>query len=73
MSNSKIKIENMPTEKRSKESLQYEVQDAMRILQRAEQIKGDKQVMSGVRKAAADLNKVVGNKPAPKPVSKPKK
>jgi hypothetical protein len=60
----KYKSQNMATEKRSKESLDWAVQDAMRTLQAAEKIKGDKQVMAGVRKAAQDLQKVVGKPPS---------
>lgn len=43
-----------------KRNRQYEVEEAMRVLQRAEQIKSDRGLMSGVKKAAADLQKVVG-------------
>lgn len=55
--------------KMSAEDRKWEVDDALRTLQRAEQIKNDRQLMPMVKKAAADLNKVV-NKPTSKPRSK---
>jgi hypothetical protein len=48
-----------------KRNRQYEVEDAIRVLQRSEQIKSDRALMSDVKKAAAELQKVVG-KPTPK-------
>jgi hypothetical protein len=53
----------------SPQEKQWQVEDAMRTLQRAEQIKSDRGLMAGVKKAAADLQKVV-NKSSPKPRSK---
>lgn len=37
---------------------QWEIDDAVRTLQRAEAIKKDKFLMGGVKKAVADLNKM---------------
>lgn len=49
------------------EQRQYEINDAVRTLQRAEQIKNDKGLMAGVQKAAIELSKIAG-----KPSSGPK-
>jgi hypothetical protein len=48
---------------------QWEIEDAMRTLQRAETIKKDKFLMGGVKKAVQDLNKMTlggTTKPVPK-------
>lgn len=45
----------------------YEVEDAMRTLVRAEQVKRDPKLMQDVRTLATDLKKVAGREP-PKPV-----
>jgi hypothetical protein len=42
---------------------QYEIDDAMRTLARAEQIKQDAELMGDVRKLAADLKRVAGREP----------
>lgn len=49
------------------EQRQYEINDAVRILQKAEQIKNDKGLMAGVQKAAQELSRIAGkNSPKPK-------
>jgi hypothetical protein len=55
----------------TKRQRQWEVEDAMRTLQRAEQIKRDGGMMRDIKKAAMDLNKLVmggptKSKPTPK-------
>jgi hypothetical protein len=52
----------MPSDQR-----RYEVEDAMRILVRAEQVKRDPKLMADVRTLASDLKKVAGREP-PKPM-----
>jgi hypothetical protein len=42
----------------------YEVEDAMRTLTRAEEIKRDAKLMKDVRELASDLKRVVGREPA---------
>jgi hypothetical protein len=42
---------------------QYEIDDAMRTLARAEQIKQDAELMGDVRKLATDLKRVAGREP----------
>ena len=44
----------------SKQEREWQAEDAMRTLQRAEAIKKDSRLMADVRKAAANLTKVVG-------------
>ena len=46
--------------KMSKQEREWQAEDAMRTLQRAEAIKKDSRLMADVRKAAANLTKVVG-------------
>jgi hypothetical protein len=43
---------------------QWEIDDAVRTLQRAQAIQKDKFLMSGVKKAATDLNKMLCMVPA---------
>lgn len=47
----------------------YEVEDAMRTLVRAEQVKRDPKLMADVRTLASDLKKVAGREP-PKPMQR---
>lgn len=54
---------------KSAQDRQWEIDDAVRVLQRAEAIKNDKFLMGGVKKSIASLNKVV----APMTKSAPKK
>jgi hypothetical protein len=49
-----------PTEAESRERRRYEVEDAVRTLTRAEQIKSDAKLMADVRTLAADLKRVAG-------------
>jgi hypothetical protein len=48
---------------------QWEIDDAVRTLQRAQSIQKDKFLMSGVKKAAQDLNKMLYGRSA-KPTKK---
>lgn len=50
----------------SKQERQWQVQDAMTTIQRAEQLKKDKPLMQEVKKCAADLQKAVGRAPTPR-------
>ena len=50
----------------AKEQRRYEVEDAMRTLTRAEQIRRDPKLMADVRTLATDLKKVVGRAPTKK-------
>jgi hypothetical protein len=43
----------------TKRMRQYEIEDAMRTLQRADQIRKDGGMMRDIQKAASDLNKLV--------------
>jgi len=43
---------------KSAQDRQWEIEDAMRTLQRAETIKKDKFLMGGVKKAVQELNKM---------------
>jgi len=47
----------------SKADRQWEIDDAMRTLQRAEAIKKDKSLMSGVKQSINNLNKMVSGGP----------
>jgi hypothetical protein len=49
-----------------KRQRQYEIDEAMRVLARAEQIKRDETLMRDVRTLAADLKRVAGREPASK-------
>lgn len=51
----------------------YEVEDAMRTLVRAEQIRKDPKLMQDVRVLATDLKKVAGREPMKKEARKEKK
>jgi hypothetical protein len=50
------------------ERRRWEVEDAMRTLARAEQVKRDAKLMADVRTLAADLKRVAGREPAKKPM-----
>jgi len=50
----------------AKEQRRYEVEDAMRVLTRAEQIRKALKLMQDVRTLASDLKRVVGRSPAKK-------
>lgn len=53
---------------------QWEIDDAVRTLQRAEAIKKDKFLMGGVKKSISDLNKMAfGGTTVSKSISKKKK
>lgn len=49
---------------------QWEIDDAVRTLQRAEAIKKDKFLMGGVKRAVADLNKMAFGGSPKKPTKK---
>jgi hypothetical protein len=51
---------------------QWEIDDALRTLQRAEAIKKDKFLMGGVKRAVQDLNKMALGGGTPKKPSKKK-
>ena len=56
---------------KSAQDRQWEVEDALRTLQRAETIKKDKSLMGGVKKAVQELNKMaLGGAPKPSPKRK---
>jgi hypothetical protein len=66
----KTKIVKSPMER------QWEIEDAMRTLQRAETIRKDKMLMGGIKKSMESLNKMMfggSSKTASKPMSKPTK
>ena len=56
---------------KSAQDRQWEIEDALRTLQRAEAIKKDKFLMGGVKKSVAGLNKMVLGSPK-KPTGKKK-
>ena len=57
----------------AKQERQWQIEDAMRTLQRAEAIRNDKNLMSDVKKAALSLNKMVMGGQMPNKTLKRKK
>lgn len=64
-----------PQAAESADRRRYEVEDAMRTLVRAEQVKRDPKLMADVRTLASDLKKVAGREPSKpmRPMAKGKK
>lgn len=67
----KVTAQAMPAAE-GRERHRYEVEDAMRALVRAEQIRKDAKLMADVRVLATDLKKVAGREPAKKETRKRK-
>jgi hypothetical protein len=60
--------------KMSQQERQWEIEDAMRTLQRAEQIRQNSKLMGEVKKSMDNLSKMItgdiGKKPSPRPIVK---
>lgn len=69
MSRAAVPTAYRPSPEEAKERRRYEVEDAMRTLTRAEQIRREPKLMADVRTLATDLKKIAGREP-PKPIVK---